>query len=383
MVHPPGSSPSACAAPSPSAAPACRGGASECRRPVRHRRGWSTGRGYWRGSNASARLTSGIRAAPTNEPASKSCEPPPRTRRTSRHDGGFGLLEAHAGRIAWTVWVDAVAEGRFRPRQHQPRLQFARPTASHALGDQRAFIFRDGTPDLEQQLVVGILAHRAVEKLDFAPVPLQFLQQQDLMDIVARQPVRRSDHNHIKRSIRCAVAQTFKTPDVSGRRRCSRHHKNLIERHLPALLPNVTCQAFHLLLDCLRLCLALRRHASIEGHSHQPPPARRGRATRRQVRLPAPPSTPAPPGRPDPSGVGCLDPPASSGAQTTDIASVPPCWRNSAEVVLARLDRSHSVSRDRLNHRRARRTRQNLSFVIRPSRACCVDQHRRRTLFEG
>ena len=66
------------------------------------------------------------------------------------HDGGFGLLDAHAGRVARTVRIDTVAEGSSCPRQHQPRLQLAPATAAHALGDQRTLILRHRTTDLQQ-----------------------------------------------------------------------------------------------------------------------------------------------------------------------------------------------------------------------------------------
>ncbi len=66
---------------------------------------------------------------------------------------------AYQANISRTVRVDAVAEGRPRPRQHQPRLQLALPTAAHALGDQRALILRDRAADLQQQLVMRVLAH--------------------------------------------------------------------------------------------------------------------------------------------------------------------------------------------------------------------------------
>jgi hypothetical protein len=135
----------------------------------------------------------------------------------------------------------------------------------------------------------------------------------------------------------------------------------------PCCLPRVARQALQLLLDRLGLRLAPRRHASVERRPHGRPPVHRGRATRRQARRPAPPSRPAPPGRPGPGDVGLPGPAAPSDVRSPGIASVPPRGRASAGGALARADRPRNDRRDQLSRRRVRRTRQNLSFAIRPS----------------
>ena len=283
------------------------------------------------------------------------------------HDGRLGFLDAHAGGIARTVRIDPVAEGRPRPRQHQPRLQLALTTAAHALGDQRALVLRDRASDLQQQLVVRVTAHGAVQEPHGTAVPLQLLQQQDLMDVVARQPVRRGDHDQVERAGGRPVAQVIETRTPQGGAAVAVIAKDVVEGHVPALLPRVAHQAFQLLLDRLGLGLAPRRHARVERHPHGWPPVRRGRAMRRQARRPVPPSRPAAPGRPGPSGVGLPGPAASSDVRSTGIASAPPVRRASAEAAPARVDLSRSDRRDQLSRRRVRRTRQNLSFAIRPS----------------
>jgi hypothetical protein len=114
-------------------------------------------------------------------------------------------------RIARAVWIHPVAERRSGPRQHQSRLQLAPAATPHALGDQRALILRDRAADLQQQLVVRVLAHGAVEKPHLAAVALQLRQQQDLMDVVARQPVRRGDQHQIEAAGGGTVAQAIET----------------------------------------------------------------------------------------------------------------------------------------------------------------------------
>jgi hypothetical protein len=51
------------------------------------------------------------------------------------------------------------------------------------------------------------MAHGAVQEPHGTAVPFQLLQRQDLMDVVARQPVRRGDHDQIERAGGRAVAQ--------------------------------------------------------------------------------------------------------------------------------------------------------------------------------
>src|SRR3954466_14541815 len=142
------------------------------------------------------------------------------------HDGRLGFLDAYAGGIARTVRIDPVAEGRPRPRQHQSRLQLALTTTAHALADQRALVLRDRTSDLQQQLVVRVMAHGAVQKPHGTAVPFQLLQQQDLMDVVACHTVRRGDHDQIERAGGAPHGRAGdRGPDASGRRRCSRHRE--------------------------------------------------------------------------------------------------------------------------------------------------------------
>ena len=51
----------------------------------------------------------------------------------------------------------------------------------------------------------------AIEKPHLAAMSLQLLQQQDLMNVVARQPVRRGDHHQIEAAGGGAVAQAIET----------------------------------------------------------------------------------------------------------------------------------------------------------------------------
>ena len=62
-------------------------------------------------------------------------------------------------------------------------MQLAQAAAAHSLGDQGALVLGHRAADLQQQLVVWILAHRPVEELDHCAVSLQLFDQQYLVHV--------------------------------------------------------------------------------------------------------------------------------------------------------------------------------------------------------
>jgi hypothetical protein len=77
-------------------------------------------------------------------------------------------------------------------------LIFLSSTASQALSNQIALVLGDRTTDLSQKVVMGILAHRAIKKLDLASSSLPFLKQKHVMNRGASQAIRSRDHDAIK-----------------------------------------------------------------------------------------------------------------------------------------------------------------------------------------
>jgi hypothetical protein len=61
--------------------------------------------------------------------------------------------------------------------------------SSHAIGNQVALIFSDSPADLQQQLIVGVLAHRSLDKLQQAPTFFQLLNQEHLVDILPSESI--------------------------------------------------------------------------------------------------------------------------------------------------------------------------------------------------
>jgi hypothetical protein len=71
-------------------------------------------------------------------------------------------------------------------------------SSPHPFGDQRPFILCDSSANVQQQLVVGISAHRPIDETDLAPAPLEFLKEQHLMNVLASQAVGSSEQDLIK-----------------------------------------------------------------------------------------------------------------------------------------------------------------------------------------
>ena len=104
-------------------------------------------------------------------------------------DGRLGRVEVDPRGVAGPVGRHPVAVGGAGPGEHLAGPEAALPAAPRALGDQGPLVLGDGPADLEQELVVRVLGHRAVEELDAAALGLQLLEQEDLVDVVAGQPV--------------------------------------------------------------------------------------------------------------------------------------------------------------------------------------------------
>ena len=72
------------------------------------------------------------------------------------------------------------------------------PAAAGPLGDQRPLVFSHRPADLQQQLVVGVVGQWAVGEFHPAAVPLQLLQQEHLVDVVAGQPIWVGDQDKVE-----------------------------------------------------------------------------------------------------------------------------------------------------------------------------------------
>jgi len=75
----------------------------------------------------------------------------------------------------------------------------------------KSHLLRRRIADLEQELVVRILAHGALDELHDPAAAFQFLQQEHLMDVFTGQPVRRGDEHAVETCLGDLVAQAIQT----------------------------------------------------------------------------------------------------------------------------------------------------------------------------
>ena len=158
---------------------------------------------------------------------------------------------------------------------------------------------------MQQQLVVRILAHRAVEKFDLAAMRFELFEQQHLMDIIARQPVGRGQHHPIDAALPYGIAQTIQPGAVQLRAAVTVVTVDVLIRQANVVgLLQMGPQAIELLLDGLLMDLVRGRYPHIHGNSHHASPLR----TEAEAQ-PGTGSSPAATGRLDPTAA---DRPATS-----------------------------------------------------------------------
>ena len=188
------------------------------------------------------------------------------------HHRRVGRVGADAGRVPRAVRVGAIAERRPRPRQHLPAPQLVQPAAAGALGDERPLVLGDGPADVEQQLVLRVVGQRAIDELHPAPVPRQLLQQQDLVHVVAGQSVGVGDPDAVQLGQGGQVPELVQAGPPQRRPGVPVVAEHVVLGQLPAAVSGDAPQAFELLVDGLRLGLALGRDADGDRGSHRSPP---------------------------------------------------------------------------------------------------------------
>jgi hypothetical protein len=220
------------------------------------------------------------------------------------HHRRLRLVQPHPGRVARPLGVEPVAVGRPRPGQQGAGPQLAQAAAAHALGDQGPLVLGHGAADLQQQLVVRVAAHRPVEEHHLRPVLLQLLDQEHLVHVVARQPVRRGDQDAVQPGTRRGVAQAVQARAPEARAAVAVVAEDVLRRQGPALRRGMGVQAIELLLSGLRLDLALGRDPGVRGYLHDG----------------------CPPGRPveRPGGRAVQRPPAGAAGRPCPTAAAPP-----------------------------------------------------------
>jgi len=168
--------------------------------------------------------------------------------------------------------IHLVAEGRAGPGQQAPRPQVGQPSAPHPLGDEATLVLRDRAPDLQEELIVRIMGHGAIDEDHRAAVLLEFLDQEHLMDVFAGQAVRRRQRHHAKGGTGRGITQAVKAGTGQPGSTVPLITIDVLRGKGPPLRSAVGLQALQLLFDGLGLRLPGRRDPHLDCGVHQSPP---------------------------------------------------------------------------------------------------------------
>src|SRR3954462_2054276 len=191
--------------------------------------------------------------------------------------GGFGRVLAQASRVTGVIGIHTVAVRRLRPGQQDSGLKLAKTATAHPFRDQAALVLGHRAADLQQELVVWILAHRPVEGLDLAACGRDLLPEEHPMHIVAGQPVRGGDQDAIQLTHRRPISQPLQARPFETGAAVAIIPEDVLGRHAPPLLEGMGLQALQLLSEAVGLCLALGGYPCIDPDPHDDPPLEEAR----------------------------------------------------------------------------------------------------------
>ena len=106
-----------------------------------------------------------------------------------RHHGRLDRIDPHPARIAGAVGIQEIAIGGAAPGQELATAEFGLAPPPHPLGNQDAFILRDRSPNVEQELIMRVITHGTLEKLDATAALGEFVDEEHLMHIVTGQTI--------------------------------------------------------------------------------------------------------------------------------------------------------------------------------------------------
>ena len=119
---------------------------------------------------------------------------------------------------------------------------------------------------------MGVLTHRPVEELDLASRCGEFLKQEHLVDVVARQTVGRGDQHDIEHVRGHAIAQPLQPGPLQGGTTEAIIAERVVRSDHPILLPRSRLQPLQLLRNAVGLRLALGGHTHVNPGLHSSPP---------------------------------------------------------------------------------------------------------------
>ena len=75
-------------------------------------------------------------------------------------------INVHTVWITRALGIELITVERYCPGQELTCAQACQTPTTHAITDQTAFVFGDGAANLKQELIVWVIAHGMINKLD-------------------------------------------------------------------------------------------------------------------------------------------------------------------------------------------------------------------------
>src|SRR3954464_805234 len=140
--------------------------------------------------------------------------------------------------------------------------------AAEALAEDGALVLGDGALDLQQELVVGVVRDRALQEHHFGAGAAELLQEQDLVGVLARQPVRGQHGDDPDGAVAHGVAQRVQAGSVEPAAAVALVAEDVLVGEGVAVVGDPGAQGGELAVDGLLALLALGRDAGIKGGAH-------------------------------------------------------------------------------------------------------------------
>jgi hypothetical protein len=155
-----------------------------------------------------------------------------------------------------------------------PTAQLRLTATPHPVRDQGALILGHRSPDLEEELIVWVLTHGPVQKLDLTAPLGEFVHEEHLMHIVAGQAIRSGHQDPLTDGQGGTIPQPVQAGAVQLGPTIAVIAGDVFLGQMPIRLSrDILVKPGQLLFNRLCLLLTGGRDTDIQGHFHGTPPA--------------------------------------------------------------------------------------------------------------
>src|SRR5262245_32886333 len=189
------------------------------------------------------------------------------------YDLGLVLVDHQVARGSLAFRDVTITIGRFTT-EVMAGTDFLQAPPAKALLDQCPFVLGHCSLDLQEQLIIRIVREGVLQKDHFTADAAELFEQQDLVGILAGEPVGTPDGHQGKGPLVRRVAQPVERGTIQASSTPSLITVNVVRVYLMALLGDPGAKGTELTGDSLLPFLAPRGDAGIQGNVHRSPPFR-------------------------------------------------------------------------------------------------------------